>query len=145
MQGGIVDNGNRHDPSKDTGVKNQPPETSDTPNSAVGDYLSYLTLGGRHTLTQVPTYLVLGENSETVTNFVGKNTKETLLSLSLTNQNCEFTSDSVIALKSGGQMRLCSLDYIYQVDATNGDKIIVKHALDKEVFLKIMDSLQSNN
>ena len=148
MQGGIVDNGNK--PGGSTGPM-LPLPTQKDPGGEVGEKLPNFAkirtvLGGRHTITSLPAGFSLLQISNEMTHiFDTPNTEGMAAAKLYFNREIVCQGDGQVILKTidGGQLFYCD-EVLYELNASNGDRIIVSNgSLNKDVLYSILRSIRS--
>lgn len=148
MQGGIVDNGNKpggeHGPIIPLPNKSDPGgEVSDTTSNVVN---VYSVLGGRHSITNLPTGFSLRQVDNNMTHILDTQNKESVAAakLSLDYETvCQGEGSVILKTIDGGNLFNCR-EMLYELKASNGDRIIVSNGtLNIDVLYSILRSIKS--
>jgi hypothetical protein len=148
MQGGIVDNGNK--PGGSTGPIIPLPTQKDPGGEVDGKSPNFAkifpVLGGRHTITSLPSGFSLRQVSNDMTHILDTQNEEAKAAAKLYfNQEIVCQGDGQVILKTidGGLLFHCD-EVLYELNASNGDRILVSNgSLNKDVLYSILRSIKS--
>ena len=148
MQGGIVDNGNK--PGGSTGPMIPLPTPKDPGGEVDGKSPNFAKnlpfLGGRHTITSLPSGFSLRQVSNDMTHILDTQNEEAKVAAKLYfNQEIVCQGDGQVILKTidGGLLFHCD-EVLYELNASNGDRILVSNgSLNKDVLYSILRSIKS--
>jgi hypothetical protein len=149
MQGGIVDNGNK--PGGSTGPVSGIPIPSQDPGGEVdggraNNIISLSVLGGRHAITSLPTGFSLRQVDKDLTHILDTPNVEALAAAKLRLDRetvCQSDGEMILKTVDGGQLFNCD-KMQYELNASNGDRIIVNNAtLNIDVLFSILKSMTS--
>ena len=149
MQGGIVDNGNKPGGSNGPIIGN--PDPYQDPGGKVNgippnNFLPLSVLGGRHAITSLPTGFSLRQVDNNVTHILDTPDIEAVAAAKLTLDRetvCQQSGEVILDTADGGKLLSCG-EMLYELNASNGDRIIVTNAtLKTDVLFSILKSMTS--